>query len=275
MGAFEEGVLKTIIMRTKFIFLSIIIVSVLGCRQSTKRPEPNFYKNLYTEEIFNNLELEKFRNDLVLSFLDTIHMKSLLDSAEIQSYIDSALSKVQINFNFYSLIINCDSVIQPFNYDIRIGDEYIIRANSYEKIGMDISPQIFQTIDGDNIQIGGKQNKPTLINLWFVECRGCIAEIPALNRLQEKYKDKVDFVAITFENEKQVLNFLKRKEFNFKHIVNANDFIKQIATKPYPENIFIGKDGRIKHIEGGLSDSEDLDSVIIYFESILENMLKE
>ena len=33
---------------------------------------------------------------------------------------------------------------------------------------------------------------------------------------------------MTFENEKQVLNFLKRKKFNFKHIVDAEDFIKQI-----------------------------------------------
>jgi len=262
-------------MKTKFIFLSIIIVSVLGCRQSSKRPESNFYKNLYTGEILNKLEFEKFRNDLVLSFLDTIHMKSLLDSTEIQKYADSILSKVQIKFNFDPLTVNDDSVIQPFNYDIRIGNEYIVRANSYEKIGMDISPQIFQTIDGENIQIGGKQSKPILVNLWFVECRGCIEEIPALNRLQEKYKDKVDFVAMTFENKSRVGIFLIQKRFNFKHIVNAGDFIEQIATKPYPENIFIGKDGHIKYVEGGLSDSKDLDSAIIYFESILDNLLKE
>lgn len=261
-------------MKTKFIFLSIIIVSVLGCRQSSKRPEPNFYKNLYTGEILNKLEFKKFVKDLDYSFLDTIYMNSL-DSTEMQKYADSIFSKVHITFNFQILIVNKDSVVQPFNYDIRIGDEYIVRANSYEKIGMNISPQIFQTIDGDNIQIGGKQNKPILVNLWFVECRGCIEEIPALNRLQEKYADKVDFVAMTFENKYRVVNLIKRKEFNFKHIVNAGDFIKQIATKPYPENIFIGRDGHIKYIEGGLSDSKDLDSVIIYFESILDNLLKE
>ena len=224
-------------MKTKFIFLSIFIVSVLGCNQSTKRRKPNFYKNLYTEEILNSLAFEKFSNGLYLSFLDTIYMSSL-DSTEMQRYADSIFSKVHILFHAYGQIIHDDSIIQPFNYDIRIGDEYIIRANSYEKIGMDISPQIFQTIDGDTIQIGGKQDKPILVNLWFIECRGCIAEMPALNRLQEKYADKVVFIAMTFENEKQVLNFLKRKKFNFKHIVSAENFIKQIATKPYPENIF-------------------------------------
>jgi len=261
-------------MKTKFIYLSIAIISIFGCTQKSKRTEPNFYKNLYTEDILDKSEFETFRSELFLSLLDTIYM-STLDSTEKQMYVDSTLSKVQMNFIFYSLSVNNDSVIQPFNYDIRIGNEYIVRANSYEKIGMEIPSQIFQTIDGDKIQIGGKQNNPTLINLWFVGCSGCVAEMPALNRLQEKYVDKVNFVAMTFQDEKQVTNFLKRKEFNFKHIVNVEDFIKQIATKPYPENIFIGRDGQIKYIEGGLSDSEDWDSVIKYFESILEKLLDE
>ena len=229
-------------MRTKFIYLSIAIISIFGCTQKSKRLEPNFYKNLYTDEIFDNLEFEKFRSELLVSFLDTTYM-SLLDSTEMQMYVDSVLSKVNMNFIFYTQIVKNDSVIQPFNYDIRIGDEYIVRANSYEKIGMEIPAKTFETIDGNNIQIGGTQDKPTLINLWFIGCRGCVAEMPALNRLQEKYSDKVNFIAMTFDNKKSVLSFLKRKEFNFKHITDANDFINQIATKPYPENCLstIGK----------------------------------
>ena len=236
-------------MKTKFICLSIAIISTFGCTQKSKRIEPNFYKNLYTGKILDALEFNKFQNSLATGFLDTTYMRSL-DSTAMKKYVDSTLSKVNIHFFFDSRIVNNDSVIQPFNYDIRIGDEYIVRANSYEKIGMDISPRIFQTIAGDSIQIGGKQDKPTLVNLWFVECRGCIAEIPALNRLREKYVDKVNFVAMTFENKRSVLSFLKKKEFNCKHITTANDYIKQIAAKPYPENIFIGRDGHIKYIEG-------------------------
>lgn len=259
----------------KIIYLFIALISIFGCTRKSKKLKPDFYKNLYTEEILDSLEFEKFRKNLFFSFLDSVYI-STLDSTEIQPYIDSTLSKIHLSFTFQSPIINNDSVIQPFDYDIRIGNEYIVRANTYEKVGMEIAPQVFQTIGGDKIQIGGKQSKPIFINLWFVECRGCVAEIPALNRLHEKYADKVDFVAMTFQNERQVSKFLKRKDFNFKHIVSADDYIKQIATKPYPENIFIGKDGCIKHIERGLvGNSEDLDSVIKHFESILEKLLEE
>lgn len=51
---------------------------------------------------------------------------------------------------------------------------------------MKIPEQNFKSIDGEKITIGGIQHKPTLINLWFIQCPGCIAEMPALNRLKEK-----------------------------------------------------------------------------------------
>jgi thiol-disulfide isomerase/thioredoxin len=234
------------------IFLTLCIV-IVGCKH--KRPDPNFYKNLYTNEVLSKSEFDKFSNNLHLKYRDTIRGKLL------------------INMNFDELVFSKDSIIQPFNYDVRLGKEYIVRANSYEKIGMKILPQKFQTSSGESIYIGGKQKKPMLVNLWFIRCPGCIGEIPALNRLQEKYADKVDFVAMTFEQETDVLKFLKGTDFKFKQIVNSENFIKQIGTKPYPENIFINKNGRIEYIENGLDDREDLDSVIPYFESLLKKLL--
>ena len=224
------------------------------------------YKNLYTEEILDSLTFIKFRKNILFNFADTIY--SSFDPTKVEGY--KVPDNVDCNFIYYEKIVNNDSIIQPFTYDIRVGDEYVIRR-SFEKNGMDISPQIFKAIDGNNIQIGGKQEKPILLNLWFVECPGCIEEIPALNKLQEKYGDKVDFVAMTFNDKEKVSKFLKQKKFNFRHITNVEDYIKRIATYPYPENIFIGKDGHIRYIEGLIRGSKDFD----YFESIFEKLLKE
>lgn len=242
-------------MKTKVLIFSIFLILFLACKPKSKRPTPNFYKNLFTEELLSGSEF-----------------KQLMDSLHVKKF-DSIKGEKNINIHIYELIISNDSVIQPFKYDIRVGNEYLVRADSFEKIGMEISPQTFLTTNGDSIQIGGKQTKPTLINLWFVECGGCVAEIPALNKLREKYADKVNFIAITFDDEKKVMSFLKRKEFNFKHITNAEKFIEYIGTKPYPENIFINRDGFIQNIEGGLSNNEDLDLVTKYFDSIIEKLL--
>ena len=237
----------------QFLLLSITIFSCFG--QNNKRPEPNFYKNLYTQEILNKEQFLEFRNTLYAKYHDSIN------------------GMPNITLRFMKLEISNDSIIQPFNYDIRVGKEYIIRANKYDKIGISLPTRLFQTIYGDSIQIGGIQSKPTLINLWFVHCPGCIQEMPALNRLQEKYADRVNFVALTFDKDKDVLKFLQKRDFKFKHVADVEYFIKQIGSKPYPENIFIDKNGIIRYIEGGLGENKDLDLILRHFESIIKELL--
>ena len=238
----------------KHFFLIIILVLTISC--NNERPEPNFYKNLYTGEILNKTEFEEFRNSLSLKNTDSIEKTNLI-------------------FEFYKLEKSSDSIIQNFKYSLRIGDKYIIRAKEYEKIGMKIPLQNFTSIYGEKIIIGGKQEKPTLINLWFIHCPGCIAEMPALNKLKEKYSDKVNFVSLTFEKENDVLEFLKKRKFEFTHIANVENYIKEIGSYPYPENIFIDKEGYIRNIEGPLPSHKNMDVnlSIEYFEEIINKLL--
>lgn len=235
----------------------------MGCAQEQKRPEPNFYKNLYTGEVFNKIEFEEFRKNLYLKHRDSI-------------------KKVHVGFVFNKIEESSDSIIQNFKYNLRVGDEYIIRAKKYDKIGMHISPKSFVTVDGENLQIGGAQSKPMVINFWFIQCRGCVEEIPILNRLQDKYADKVNFVAMTFDNEDDVVDFLKKKDFNYKHLASENwkkeetslrGYIKKIASYPYPETIFIDKTGTIRFIESVMPYHEDLDVATSYYESLIDKLL--
>ncbi len=238
-----------------YTIISILTLTILlSCSQKNKRPEPNYYRNLFTNEILNKTEFE--------IFIGTLH----------QNIPDSLKGKEHLTIHFGFLETTKDSIIQPFNYDIRIGNEYLVRANNFDKIGMKIKPQKFNTIDGDSIQIGGEQLKPMLINLWFINCGGCVAEIPALNKLKEKYSDRVDFVAMTFDDAKKVRKFLNRNDFNFIHIPNSEEFINYIGSKPYPENIFISRNGFIEYIEGGLGGNLNDDN-LKYFESIIEKLL--
>jgi thiol-disulfide isomerase/thioredoxin len=60
------------------------------------------------------------------------------------------------------------------------------------------------------------QPKVTVYNFWFVACKPCIAEIPALNRLAEKYgSDSVQFIAITFDDAERIKTFLEKNRFDF------------------------------------------------------------
>lgn len=239
----------------KAITLLISIVLFISCTNNKKRTEPNFYRNLYTNETLNKAEFD------------------ILGRSIRKENIHSIPQDLSINYHFYSIEISNDSIIQPFKYDLRIGTEYLVRADKYEKIGMKISPKILLTINGDSIQIGGEQSKPMLINLWFVNCGGCVQEIPALNSLQEKYSDKVNFIAMTFDDAKKVNNFLNNKEFKFDHITDSRKFIDYIGTRPYPENIFINKEGIIEFIEGGIGGNPNLEMATEHFDAIIKKLL--
>lgn len=239
----------------KAITLLISIVLFISCTNNKKRTEPNFYRNLYTNETLNKAEFD------------------ILSRSIRKENIHSIPQDLSINYHFYSIEISNDSIIQPFKYDLRIGTEYLVRADKYEKIGMKISPKILLTINGDSIQIGGEQSKPMLINLWFVNCGGCVQEIPALNSLQEKYSDKVNFIAMTFDDAKKVNNFLNNKEFKFDHITDSRKFIDYIGTRPYPENIFINKEGIIEFIEGGIGGNPNLEMATEHFDAIIKKLL--
>lgn len=64
-------------------------------------------------------------------------------------------------------------------------------------------------------------------------------ELPALNRLKEKYK--INFISITFENKENVERFLTDYKFNFIHIVGERQFTKSLGFISYPKTFLLDK----------------------------------
>lgn len=256
----------------KINLLFALLFLIVSCNEA----EPNFYKNLNDNKVYTASEYENFIGDLYLKVSDSIiKSQKLTNQIEIKKTRDSLFKEIRVITKLQKITKSGDSIIRPFKFDLRIGKEYLIRSDSFEKIGLEIPKRQYQDIKGNNVSIGGKQNKPTLINLWFIGCRGCIEEMPALNLLKSKYKDKVNFIALTFDKNEEVSKFLNKKAFDFTHLTDNKELIEEIGTKPYPENIFIDKNGFIKYIEGGIGSGDNLNSVIEHFETILEELIIE
>lgn len=159
-----------------------------------------------------------------------------------------------------SIIINStetkkDSIISRISFGLsdKESDESGYAGQMSKFINKEFSLSGLKNLDGKNIKGQMLNGKPTMINFWFANCPPCIDEMPVLNKIQEKYKDKVNFVAITFENEKTVKNFLKKHSFYFTQIIDAKKFITLYAIEKYPMNIFLDKNGILKFVTGGIS----------------------
>jgi thiol-disulfide isomerase/thioredoxin len=153
-----------------------------------------------------------------------------------------------------STIKRNDSIIKLFNTTVQ---EVNIYAEMDKFLGKKLPFENLIDLNGNKINLKSLEGKPTMINLWFVHCPPCIEEIPELNRIKVNYGDKVNFLAITFNDKEQVEKFLLKNAFRFTHIIDAQSEINKINNKSYPLNIYLDKDGIIKSYGGFVSSDNN------------------
>jgi thiol-disulfide isomerase/thioredoxin len=137
-------------------------------------------------------------------------------------------------------------------------------------------------LDSANVSSSSLLGKPTLINFWATYCGPCIAEMPQLSRLKEKYKGQVNFISIT-ENDANLdsLNaFLKNKDFNFQILDRGGSYKKELKIAAIPKNLFIDKKGVLRYVQGNYPMSPkgvpiSLESKDNFFTKIIEELIKE
>lgn len=64
-------------------------------------------------------------------------------------------------------------------------------------------------IDGKLVKLADLKGKPIIINLWFAQYPPCIAEMPTLSVIKEKYSSTdIQFLSMTYETKEAVKKFL-------------------------------------------------------------------
>src|SRR5215471_21366282 len=72
--------------------------------------------------------------------------------------------------------------------------------------------KILQAPDGKKVEWGALKGKVVVLEFWATWCGPCVAAIPHLNELADKFKEEpIQFIAVTSEDEKVVRRFLRNK----------------------------------------------------------------
>lgn len=144
-------------------------------------------------------------------------------------------------------------LVEPEIADGKLVGMKLKKGSNETAIGT-IPPDFNATLlDNSPIQLSQLKGKVVVLNFWFVECAPCIKEMPELNELVKKYQGKdVEFVAITYNEKSQVTDFLKRHQFDYKQIVDAQNIIDSYKTRAFPTHIVLDKEGKIKFTQFGL-----------------------
>jgi thiol-disulfide isomerase/thioredoxin len=105
------------------------------------------------------------------------------------------------------------------------------------------------------------KDKIVVMNFWFVECPPCIAEMPSLNKLVEKYRnnDKVVFLSVANTDKEKIKSFLVKKEFKYAHIAReqSKNYLSDWGINAYPQNVVVNRGMIGFSFSGGTNTNDD------------------
>ena len=91
------------------------------------------------------------------------------------------------------------------------------------------------------------QGKVVLVDFWATWCPGCVEELPAIQRLYDKYKDQ-GFVVIGVHSKQggdKAKDFLKEHKINFPVVVDDDTTTGKYAVNGWPTYFLIDRQGTV------------------------------
>lgn len=191
-------------------------------------------------------------NDITLTLIDDTIVKTLTLKPKPNEHFDPAWS-----------LLDCSETPTPLT-----GEQY--RAYSthckYRMLNQPVRNFSLETMEGHKLDSTSLTGKITFLNFWYYGCLPCMAELPAINKLQEIYQndDEVQLFSMFKDSIKTIANdsllfetpsmLSSRKERYFfvnstlTQVPNVDPFLSHFGVGGFPTNMIIDQDGIIRFI---------------------------
>lgn len=119
-----------------------------------------------------------------------------------------------------------------------------------------------QTLDGKTVKLSDLRGQAVIINIWATWCPPCRAEMPALQKVYEENRNKVEILAINATNQDSldtVQEFAQSHNLTFPILLDKNGLVAEsYQLRSLPTSIFIDPGGMIQEVVIGGPMSEAL-----------------
>ena len=150
---------------------------------------------------------------------------------------------------------------------------FSVSATAQVKEGENAPNFTLKNLDGKEISLNQFRGKHVLINFWATWCGPCKIEMPSLEALYERFKDR-NFVLLAISNDMFGANivkpFVKAHNINFPVLLDQRLKVSNaLGVGSLPTTFMIDPQGKII---GALFGAEDwaTPSNILYFENLLK-----
>lgn len=106
-------------------------------------------------------------------------------------------------------------------------------------------------MNGKTVHLSDYKGKVVYIDFWGINCAPCVAELPHIKKMQQKYKDNENLVLlyVCLDNKPYVEKFIKEKEFDGIHWYDGKSFASDAARKykisSIPRYVLVNKKGML------------------------------
>jgi len=114
------------------------------------------------------------------------------------------------------------------------------------------------------------KEKPILINFFFTGCAPCKKEIPELENLNDKYKDKIQIFLIATDKEgyEAVKPYVDKMKIRMDVLIDKySDVVKEFNIIKYPTVYIIDRNRKVRYYQSGYNDDN-----ILKIENIIKNL---
>lgn len=125
-----------------------------------------------------------------------------------------------------------------------------------------------QTLDGDTLRFDLYRDKYIVIDFWGSWCTPCLAEIPDLKSLYEKYGDDLVIIGIACnDNPERLKRTLDEYNINWPQVIEGEEDKKYsmiYGIRAYPTKILIGPDRKVIKSYTGIDSNfySDIESIL-------------
>jgi peroxiredoxin len=105
-----------------------------------------------------------------------------------------------------------------------------------------------QSLDGESVTLSDLEGKVILINFWATWCHPCIIEMPSMEKIYRKYKDRgFTILAIDImEKPETVRKFVKEKNLTFPILLDTKGDVKgKYRVSGIPNSYLVNKNGKL------------------------------
>lgn len=120
--------------------------------------------------------------------------------------------------------------------------------NNFKLEGTELPPYYLMDMNGVVYNKENTVGKILVLKCWFINCKPCVAEMPALNRIKERYKDKSDilFISLCLDPRKDVERFLLQTKFDYATVPDQDTYLSDsLGIGSFPTHFVINRQGRI------------------------------